>query len=110
MAQDRLFQLDYLRARRPRAGARPRSSGADRACAARRPSARTVGLRRIAEAEWERLPAETRALLEAFAQGINALIDESGDRLPIEFDLLDYRPEPWSPVDCLTIEGSFAGT
>src|SRR5262249_40565198 len=29
------------------------------------------------------------------------------DRLPIEFDLLDYRPEPWSPVDCLTIEGDF---
>ena len=30
-----------------------------------------------------------------------------GERLPIEFDLLDYRPEPWSPVDSLAIEGEF---
>ncbi|MBW8884007.1 MAG: penicillin acylase family protein [Planctomycetia bacterium] len=27
--------------------------------------------------------------------------------LPIEFDLLDYRPEPWSPLDSLAIESEF---
>src|SRR5262249_22134611 len=43
----------------------------------------------------------------AFSDGINALMEESRERLPIEFDLLDYQPEPWSPVDCLTIEGEF---
>ena len=35
------------------------------------------------------------------------MIEESGDNLPIEFDLLDYRPEPWQPVDCLLIENEF---
>ena len=34
-------------------------------------------------------------------------ITHCGDRLPIEFDLLDYRPEPWSPVDSLAIESEF---
>src|SRR5690606_21321285 len=69
--------------------------------------ARTVGLRRIAEAEWSRLPLETRQLLTAFTAGINAVIEQAADNLPIEFGLLDYRPEPWSEIDCLTIEGEF---
>ena len=62
--------------------------------------ARTVGIRRIAEHEWEVLPGETRRLVTAFSDGINAFVQQSGDRLPIEFDLLDYKPEPWTPIDC----------
>jgi penicillin amidase len=69
--------------------------------------ARTVGLRRIAAAEWQRLPDETRAVLEAFTAGVNALMEETREQPPIEFDLLDYRPEPWSPIDSLTIEVEF---
>src|SRR5436309_5447751 len=95
MAQDRLFQLDYLRRKASgnlAAVLGPEGLASDIV-------ARTIGLRRIAEAEWERLPAETRALLDAFARGINAVIAESRDRLPIEFDLLDCQPAPWSPGD-----------
>ena len=88
MAQDRLFQLDYLR--RKASGTLAEVLGEDGL--ALDIVARTVGLRRIAEAEWERLPTETRSLLEAFAKGINAVIEESAGRLPIEFDLLDYAP------------------
>ena len=103
MAQDRLFQMDYLRRK-----------GLGRLAEVLGPGslpmdvvARTVGLNRIARRELERLPGETRAILEAFAAGVNAWIEQCGDRLPIEFDLLDYRPEPWSPVDSLAIEGEF---
>jgi penicillin G amidase len=103
MAQDRLFQLDYLRRK-----------GAGRLAEILGPSgvetdliARTVGLPRIAAVEWERLPDETRSIVTAFAAGVNAAIDALGDTFPIEFDLLDYRPEPWSPVDCLVIENEF---
>ncbi len=64
-------------------------------------------MNRIARAECDRLPDETQRLLAAFSAGINALIEESRDNLPIEFDLLDYRPEPWQPVDCLLIENEF---
>ncbi|MEO8497598.1 MAG: penicillin acylase family protein, partial [Planctomycetota bacterium] len=46
-------------------------------------------------------------LLTAFTAGINAVIEQSADNLPIEFDLLDYRPEAWTEIDCLTIEGEF---
>ena len=66
---------------------------------------RTVGLHRIAEEETARLPDETAARYEAFAAGVNVFIDECGDRLPIEFDLLDYRPEPWRPLDSIALLG-----
>ncbi len=103
MAQDRLFQLDYLR--RKGAGRLAEVLGAEAL-----PTdvlARTVGLPRIAEAEWERLPNETQHVLTAFTAGINAVIEQSADNLPIEFDLLDYTPEPWTEIDCLTIESEF---
>ena len=118
MAQDRLFQLDYLRRK-----------GAGRLAEILGPDGseldylgRIVGLRNVFElgpagphrrhpphrrGRVDELAEETRTVLRAFSAGINAVIEESRDRLPIEFDLLDYRPEPWSPIDCLTIEGEF---
>jgi penicillin amidase len=103
MAQDRLFQMDYLR--RKGLGRMAEVLGEDGL-----PLdivARTVGLNRIAKAEWPRLPDETQHVLQAFALGVNGWISECGEQLPIEFDLLDYRPEPWSPLDSLAIECEF---
>jgi penicillin amidase len=102
-AQDRLFQLDFLR--RKAHGRLAEVLG---------PSGlesdllhRTLGLSLIAEAEWRSLPTATRDLLSAYAAGVNAVIDAGGNRPPIEFDLLDYRPEPWSPADSLAVAGEF---
>jgi len=103
LAQDRLFQLDYLR--RKGLGRLAEVLGADGL-----PLdliARTVGLNRIAQAEWPQLSEETQRVLQAFAAGVNGWIAECGERLPIEFDFLDYRPESWSPVDSLAIESEF---
>ena len=103
MADDRLFQLDWLR--RKGHGRLSEIIGRDGLESDR--VARTVGLNRIAVAEWERLSAEVRSVLQAFADGVNALIETLGTNVPVEFDLLDYQPEPWSPVDSLVIEGEF---
>ena len=103
MAQDRLFQMDYLRRR-----------ALGRLAEILGPEAfdydllvRTVGLHRIAADETARLPAETAARYEAFATGVNAFIEECRDLPPIEFDLLDYRPEPWRPLDSIALLGEF---
>ncbi|MDA1164228.1 MAG: penicillin acylase family protein [Planctomycetota bacterium] len=103
MAEDRLFQLDWLR--RKGLGRLSEIIGTDGL--ELDTVARTVGLNRIATAEWERLPGEVQHLPEAFSDGINAVMAGCGDNLPVEFDLLQYRPEPWSPVDCLAIEVEF---
>lgn len=118
MAQDRLWQLDYLRRRGSGRLAEIFGAGGKELDLLARVIgindifeldllARTVGLRRIAEAEWQRLPQETQRLVESFSAGVNALMKDCGGKLPVEFDLLDYRPEPWSPIDCLTIESEF---
>ncbi len=119
MAQDRLFQLDYLRRRGSgRLAEVLGAGGTDLDLLVRIVGfksvfeldllARTVGLRRIAERQWSALSDEARRLVTAFSAGVNAVIDETRDRPPIEFDLLDYRPEPWSPVDSVTIAVEFA--
>ena len=102
-AQDRLFQLDYLRLK-----------ARGRLAEIMGPEAlesdvlyRTVGLAHIAEKEWTTLPAEVRELLSAYTAGINALIEESLGCLPIEYDLLGYEPEPWRETDSLAIIGEF---
>lgn len=102
-AQDRLFQLDWLR----RKASGRLSEIVGRSALEQDILTRTVGIRRIAESEWEQLAPEIRRLVESFAAGVNAWIDEAGDCLPIEFDLLAFRPESWTPIDCLAIEGEF---
>jgi penicillin amidase len=61
---------------------------------------RTLSLRHVAEQEPALLADETRALLEAYAEGVNARIGEG--RLPVEFTLLRHRPEPWTVVDSVS--------
>ena len=103
VAQDRLFQLDFLRRK-------ARGRLAEILCAEGVESDilyRTVGVGRIAAAEWEMFPADGREFVAAYSDGINAVIEQNRGRWPIEFDLLDYEPEPWSPVDCLAIIGEF---
>ena len=62
---------------------------------------RTVGLRRAAERSLAVCSPEIKEYLEAYAAGVNAWIAQN--RLSPEFHLLGYRPEPWTPLDTLTI-------
>ena len=103
VAQDRLFQLDYLR--RKARGRLAEVLGAE--SLESDVLYRTIGLTQIAEKEWTTLPGDVRELLSAYTAGINALIDVSRDCLPIEFDLLGYEPEPWRETDSLAIVGEF---
>lgn len=103
MAQDRLFQLDYLR--RKATGRLSEVIGPD--AFATDEIAHTVGLPHIADNEWPRLSHETQQLLESFSAGVNQVIAAMGELLPVEFALLDYQPEPWKPVDSLAIEIEF---
>lgn len=103
MAQDRLWQMDYLRRRGHGRLAEilgPEGLGLDVV-------ARTVGLPRIARAQLNRLPDETRRLLERFSDGVNTCVAQRRERLPIEFALLNYTPEPWVPLDSIAIWAEF---
>jgi len=68
---------------------------------------RSLGFRQIAEQEVELLDPETKAYLQAFADGVNAYImsRNSGD-LAVEYGVLRLlgkrvKVEPWTPADTL---------
>lgn len=101
-AQDRLWQLDYLR--RQATGRLSEVFGAEKLEEDR--IAHTLRIPKIAASIYGCASPESRAALDGFARGVNAFMNEisaSGEAVPIEFDLLDYRPEPWSAVDSLAI-------
>lgn len=103
-AQDRLWQMDLNR-RAPSGRLSeifgPATLFLDRLW-------RTLGARRVAEAEWPRLDPDTVEALRAYAAGVNAFLATHERRLPVEFLLLRYRPEPWTPVDSLVLAKQFA--
>ncbi|GAB4411076.1 MAG: penicillin acylase family protein [Bacteroidia bacterium] len=42
---------------------------------------------------------DTRPILEAYTAGVNAYLDQLGPgALPLEYKLLGYQPEPWTPL------------
>ena len=93
-AQDRLWQLEMNR--RIAAGRMaeilgPGALETDRFL-------RTLGVRRVAEANLRQIDPETRKLLEAYAAGVNAFL-ATDPVLPVEFLITGARPEPWSPID-----------
>mgnify|MGYP001083301849 FL=1 len=45
------------------------------------------------------------ATLQAYADGVNGWITESGRKLPPEFRILGYKPEPWTMIDITNIIG-----
>ncbi len=61
---------------------------------------RRVGLHRVAVAEVAGLSPEAGAMLEAYCRGVNGWLKDRR-RLPLEFALLGFTPQPWCPADCL---------
>jgi penicillin amidase len=98
-AQDRLFQLDLFR----RTGRGRLSEVLGDAGLETDKFIRTIGLARAAELDAALLSDQARAALAAYADGVNKLIEQRGDALPIEFVLLGYKPEPWTVTDSLVI-------
>jgi len=97
-AEDRLFQLEYDRRRAygrwaEVVGARVVDFDL---------FTRRCGLRAAAEREYRALPVEARAVLEAFAAGVNAWLT-SGAALPVDLAAAGVDPEPWRPWDCCAV-------
>jgi len=97
MSQDRLWQMDGLRRR----AAGELAEVVGQAALESDRDARRMNLRRIAEKQERALVPQQRAVLAAFARGVNYFIDTHRNRLPLEFTLLRYDPRPWTPSDCL---------
>jgi penicillin amidase len=101
MAQDRLWQLDLLR----RASRGELSEIVGPLALKSDIQFRTYGFSRAAERDFAAMDKDSRALLEAYARGVNVFIEHHQNSLPLEFSLLKYKPQRWQPTDSLVIAG-----
>ncbi|MCG8456328.1 MAG: penicillin acylase family protein [Holophagales bacterium] len=62
---------------------------------------RTLRFFEAADAGWRAASEDSRALLEAYAEGVNAWLEERGSDLPPALRVLGADPEPWTPRDSL---------
>jgi penicillin G amidase len=96
-AQDRLWQMDALR--RLAAGELSEVIGPSTLELDR--EARRLRMRRLAEDHVRTLPPGDRAVLAAYARGVNYFIETHRGNLPLEFTLLRYDPRPWTLADSI---------
>ena len=95
-AQDRLWQMEFQR----RVGMGRLSEILGGATVNTDRFLRTLGTGRAARSAWASLPAQTKTEINAYVAGVNAFIaTHHGSRLPLEFTLLRFEPEPWTGAD-----------
>ncbi len=97
-AQDRLWHMDYDRYRAyGRWAELAGQPGLEQDRFLRR-----LRLEASARADYAFVNDEARAMLNAYAAGVNAFINTS-DHLPVEYQMLDASPEAWQPWDGLAV-------
>ncbi|WP_367154758.1 penicillin acylase family protein [Methylomonas sp. HYX-M1] len=95
-AQERLWQMDLNR----RAGSGRLAELLGEQALPQDRFFRVLGLQRAAQANWQQLDQATRTALQAYADGVNAYLDQA-HWLPVEYYLLGAGPERWQPQDSL---------
>ena len=99
-AKDRLFQMDQ--SRRQASGTLAELLGPS--ALASDVQLRTIGLRRAAQRSLNAYPAESVAILQAYADGVNAYIDQNP--LPSEYTALELtkaKVPAWTALDTVTV-------
>ncbi len=97
---DRLFQMDLIR--RHAAGELSEIVGSAALPADK--IQRVLQIRASADHAVASLPADQLHILQVYADGVNASIAEQSRHLPIEFHILGYTPEPWTPRDSMLVQ------
>jgi len=96
-AQDRMWQMDGLR----RLAAGELAEVVGKAAIELDEDARRLRLARIAEEQERTVPAADRAVLAAYARGVNFYLETHRGRFGLEFALLNYEPRPWKTRDSM---------
>lgn len=62
---------------------------------------RVWGFHRLARQLTTALTPHSRAMLTAYAEGVNEYLNTHRDKLPLEFSMLGFKPEPWEIEDSI---------
>ncbi|MDQ3020360.1 MAG: penicillin acylase family protein [Bacteroidota bacterium] len=58
---------------------------------------RTIGINKFSVKQYEKLSLKSKSILSAYCSGVNFFIEQNSKQLPLEFDILNYKPEQWKP-------------
>ena len=97
-AQDRLWHMDYDRRR----GMGRWAEVVGESALEQDKLMRRFRLEASARADYQASGEQTREMMDAYAQGVNAFI-ESANTLPVEYRITGTNPEPWQPWDGLVV-------
>jgi penicillin amidase len=101
-ASDRLWQMDFMRRTARGELAEILGAGPNNIALDQDKQHRTLGFAQEVEAELALASPGTRAMLEAYARGVNAYIVSLDPKsTPPEFQILQYKPRPWTAADSL---------
>lgn len=64
---------------------------------------RTMNLRKHARQLYRQISPANQAMLDRYCDGVNAYVAQHRDRLPPGLALAGYAPEPWTPLDSVTL-------
>ncbi|MEO8512401.1 MAG: penicillin acylase family protein [Ignavibacteria bacterium] len=64
---------------------------------------RTIGIHRFAYSWYTGISPESKKILESYTSGVNKFIETHYNNLPVEFDALNYKPDPWKPENSLML-------
>ncbi|MCI0473995.1 MAG: penicillin acylase family protein, partial [Ignavibacteria bacterium] len=98
-AQDRLWQMDFVR--RVAEGRTAEIFG--RETVGFDKLFRTIGINRYAYSLYPGISEKSKSILKNYSNGVNAFIRKNNKKLPLEFDILNYKPEEWKPEHSLMV-------
>ncbi|MES2767300.1 MAG: penicillin acylase family protein [Bacteroidota bacterium] len=98
-AQDRLWQMDMAR----RAGRGKLSEVIGSETVAMDKFFRALDITKTAHNNLLKSSKQSKSILTAYTNGVNAYIHSHQSALSFEFDALGYKPADWKPEDCLVI-------
>ena len=108
-ASDRLWQMDLLRRTERGELAEILSAGPNNTVLDQDKQHRTLGFAQVVAEEFKQASPQARALLEAYVGGVNAYIASlDAKSLPPEFQILQYKPKPWTAEDSLLVGKLFS--
>jgi penicillin amidase len=103
-AADRLWQMDLFRRTARGELAEVIGAGPNNVALDQDKLHRTYGFSQIADAELANTSPRARAVLEAYARGVNAYAASLDPKsMPPEFQILQYSFRPWTPSDSLVV-------
>jgi penicillin G amidase len=103
-AADRLWQMDLFRRTARGELAEILGAGPNNVALEQDRLHRTYGFAQAAEAELANASPRSRAILEAYARGVNAYAASLDPKsMPPEFQILNYSFRPWTPADTFVV-------